>query len=198
MDMEYVINHAAVEILSNTHLFYSFNDHFTGSTLALAADTAGQEQQQLAQAQDEERQDVTTTNVVHNEQQSSQQQLQHEHQHQAREQPPNAQQDAAVPTSKRPITSKTISFKSKSSKKKKCSISQCTKQAKVGGLCMKHGGKVKYRFCNAAHCSNVTQKGGYCKRHFNILVEGVGASTSGEGGSNKKRRLSEATEGRRE
>eukprot|EP00985_Skeletonema_marinoi_P028384 scaffold24737_cov80-Skeletonema_marinoi.AAC.3 len=85
-----------------------------------------------------------------------------------------------------------------SSKKKKCSISQCTKQAKVGGLCMKHGGKVKYRFCNAPHCSNVTQKGGYCKRHFNILIEGVGAS--GEGGSNKKRRLSEAaaTEGRRE
>ena len=65
---------------------------------------------------------------------------------------------------------------------------------------MKHGGKVKYRFCNAAHCSNVTQKGGYCKRHFNILVEGVGgvASASVEGGSNKKRRLSEATEGRRE
>jgi len=63
---------------------------------------------------------------------------------------------------------------------------------------MKHGGKVKYRFCNAPHCSNVTQKGGYCKRHFNILVEGVGAS--GEGGSNKKRRLSEASamEGRRE
>eukprot|EP00985_Skeletonema_marinoi_P014272 scaffold7212_cov91-Skeletonema_marinoi.AAC.1 len=62
---------------------------------------------------------------------------------------------------------------------------------------MKHGGKVKYRFCNAPHCSNVTQKGGYCKRHFNILVEGVGASG---GGSNKKRRLSEAAamEGRRE
>eukprot|EP00984_Skeletonema_dohrnii_P024970 scaffold14122_cov87-Skeletonema_dohrnii-CCMP3373.AAC.1 len=57
---------------------------------------------------------------------------------------------------------------------------------------MKHGGKVKYRFCNAPHCSNVTQKGGYCKRHFNILVEGVGVSTSGESGSNKKRRLSEA------
>jgi len=164
-----------------------------GPNLALA-DTAGQEQQQ---AQDEERQDVITTNVVRNEQQSQQRQLQH----QAREQPPNAPQEA-VPTSttiKRPITSTTtIPFKSQSSKKKKCSISQCTKQAKVGGLCMKHGGKVKYRFCNAPHCSNVTQKGGYCKRHFNILVEGVGAS--GEGGSNKKRRLSEAAamEGRRE
>eukprot|EP00985_Skeletonema_marinoi_P020057 scaffold11740_cov123-Skeletonema_marinoi.AAC.1 len=167
-----------------------------GPNLALA-DTAGQEQQQ--QAQDEERQDViTTTNVVHDEQQSQQ--------HQAREQPPNAQQDV-VPTTTTTIkrlntsnatTTTTIPFKSQSSKKKKCSISQCTKQAKVGGLCMKHGGKVKYRFCNAAHCSNVTQKGGYCKRHFNILVEGVGAS--GEGGSNKKRRLSEASamEGRRE
>eukprot|EP00984_Skeletonema_dohrnii_P004217 scaffold1489_cov73-Skeletonema_dohrnii-CCMP3373.AAC.1 len=138
--------------------------------LALA-DTAGQEQQQ---AQDEERQDVTpTTNVVHSEQQHLQ--------HQAREQPPNAQQEA-VPTTvtatrNRPIKSNaTIPFKSQSSKKKKCSISQCTKQAKVGGLCMKHGGK----------------------RHFNILVEGVGAS--GEGGSNKKRRLSEASamEGRRD
>eukprot|EP00984_Skeletonema_dohrnii_P009046 scaffold3398_cov84-Skeletonema_dohrnii-CCMP3373.AAC.1 len=147
-----------------------------GPALALA-DTAGHEQQQ---AQDEERQDVTTTtNVVHDEQQSQQQR---QLQHQAREQPPNAQKDAAVPTSttsKRPITSNattTIPFKSQSSKKKKCSISQCTKQAKVGGLCMKHGGK----------------------RHFNILVEGVGAS--GEGGSNKKRRLSEAAsmEGRRE
>jgi len=64
---------------------------------------------------------------------------------------------------------------------------------------MKHGGKVKYRFCNAPHCSNVTQKGGYCKRHFNILVEGVGGGTSASGeGSNKKRRLSEAMEGRRE
>ena len=46
-------------------------------------------------------------------------------------------------------------------------MSQCSKQAKVGGLCMKHGGKVKYRFCNASECSNITQKGGYCKRHYN-------------------------------
>eukprot|EP00984_Skeletonema_dohrnii_P017541 scaffold8007_cov78-Skeletonema_dohrnii-CCMP3373.AAC.5 len=111
-----------------------------GPNLALAG-TAGQEQQL---AQDEERQDVITSSVVHDEQQSQQRQLQH----QAREQPPNAQQDAAVPTtataptSKRPITTTTtIPFKSQSSKKKKCSISQCTKQAKVGGLCMKHGGK---------------------------------------------------------
>ena len=65
------------------------------------------------------------------------------------------------------------------SRKKKCSVQTCTKQAKVGGLCMKHGGKVKYRFCNAPNCGNVTQKGGYCKRHFNDLV------------GNKKRKLSE-------
>ena len=194
----YVMLSIMLSRFSLIRLFCTLNDHFTGPNLNLAlADTAGQEQQQ---AQDEERQDVMTTNVVHDEQQSQQRQLQH----QAREQPPNAQQQsvpttATAATIKRPITSNTtIPFKSQSSKKKKCSISQCTKQAKVGGLCMKHGGKVKYRFCNAPHCSNVTQKGGYCKRHFNILVEGVGAS--GEGGSNKKRRLSEAAamEGRRE
>ena len=49
--------------------------------------------------------------------------------------------------------------KSSSSRKKKCSMPECTKQAKVGGLCMKHGGRVKYRFCHAMGCNNVTQKG---------------------------------------
>lgn len=149
-------------------------------------------QQHQGQAQQEERQDVTASNVVRDEQP-------HQQPHQVREQPPNETQDTVVvalttTTSKRPIKSKSSS----SSRKKKCSIAQCTKQAKVGGLCMKHGGKVKYRFCNAPNCSNVTQKGGYCKRHFNILVEGVEASASGEGGGNKRRRLSGTAEGRSE
>ena len=111
---------------------------------------------------------------------------------QARDQPQDDHQDAAAPPPVRLMSDGTPACKSSSSRKKKCSMPQCTKQAKVGGLCMKHGGKVKYRFCNAIGCNNVTQKGGYCKRHYNDFGAAGGAAakaTAGDDGSNKKMRL---------
>ena len=80
-----------------------------------------------------------------------------------------------IPSPPRMMSDGTPPCKSSSQRKKKCSMPECTKQAKVGGLCMKHGGKVKYRFCHAMGCSNVTQKGGYCKRHYNDFCASAAA-----------------------
>ena len=123
-------------------------------------------------------------NVVHDEGQSQT----------ARDQPQDDQQDVVVAattttttaatTIPRMMSDGTPPCKSSSQRKKKCSMPECTKQAKVGGLCMKHGGKVKYRFCRAMGCNNVTQKGGYCKRHYNDFCASDAAVDGG-----KKRRV---------
>ena len=205
----FALLYVASAILSSQHslsnkrvIILSMNIYIIGTNSA----TTGQQQQQKETTQEveEERQDVTTTttavNVVHDEQQ--QQQSQKHRVVVLREQPPNDETSSTTQgggggggggvVASLPVTafpSKRPSNKipsNSSSKKKRCSMPECTKQAKVGGLCCRHGGKVKYRFCNAANCSNVTQKGGYCKRHYLQFHQ----ATAG-GGPLKKLRLSE-------
>ena len=45
---------------------------------------------------------------------------------------------------------------------KECSADGCTKQARKGGVCTRHGAK---RQCSREGCMNHAQKGGVCKRH---------------------------------
>jgi hypothetical protein len=44
-----------------------------------------------------------------------------------------------------------------------CSADGCTNAAKKGGVCVKHGAKVKR--CSSDGCTNMVVKGGVCKRH---------------------------------
>jgi sulfur relay (sulfurtransferase) complex TusBCD TusD component (DsrE family) len=48
-------------------------------------------------------------------------------------------------------------------KVKRCNSAGCTNQAKNRGVCMKHGVKVK--LCSTEGCTNQSQKRGVCKRH---------------------------------
>ena len=48
-------------------------------------------------------------------------------------------------------------------KVKRCSSEGCTNQAQKGGVCMRHGAKVK--LCSSEGCTNITKKGGVCMRH---------------------------------
>ena len=47
--------------------------------------------------------------------------------------------------------------------KKPCSIKGCTNRSTVGGVCIKHGAKVKR--CSHDGCNNIAQKRGLCRRH---------------------------------
>jgi len=47
--------------------------------------------------------------------------------------------------------------------RKKCSVDECTKNAQSGGVCMRHGAKVKP--CSHEGCTNIVVKGGVCVRH---------------------------------
>ena len=53
------------------------------------------------------------------------------------------------------------------SKKCECSADGCTNKVVQGGVCKRHGAKVKrYRYeCSADGCTNKAQKGGVCRRH---------------------------------
>ena len=49
-----------------------------------------------------------------------------------------------------------------------CNVENCTNQAKVGGVCMRHGAKVKRKErkkCSAEDCQNIAVRGGVCWRH---------------------------------
>ena len=46
---------------------------------------------------------------------------------------------------------------------KRCSSKGCTNQAQKGGVCIRHGAKVKR--CSSEGCTNYPYKGGVCKRH---------------------------------
>jgi hypothetical protein len=49
---------------------------------------------------------------------------------------------------------------------KRCSHEGCTNKAKGGGVCIRHGAKVKAkRCCIHEGCANIAQKGGVCWRH---------------------------------
>ena len=47
--------------------------------------------------------------------------------------------------------------------RKRCSADGCTNLAKKGGICMKHGAKVKR--CSSEECTNLAVKGGVCIKH---------------------------------
>jgi hypothetical protein len=51
--------------------------------------------------------------------------------------------------------------------KKKCSVEGCTNIIVRGGVCVRHGAKVKKRRyeCSSNGCTNLAQKGGVCRRH---------------------------------
>ena len=46
---------------------------------------------------------------------------------------------------------------------KTCTAVGCTNQAQNGGVCIKHGAKVKV--CSVEGCKNIAKKGGVCIRH---------------------------------
>jgi hypothetical protein len=48
-------------------------------------------------------------------------------------------------------------------KYKRCSREGCSNLAQKGGVCIKHGAKVK--LCSSEGCTNKVQKGGVCRRH---------------------------------
>ena len=50
-------------------------------------------------------------------------------------------------------------------KVKQCSSDGCTNQAQNGGLCIKHGAKWTKKRCSSDGCTNKAVKGGVCKRH---------------------------------
>ena len=52
-----------------------------------------------------------------------------------------------------------------------CSHKGCTNYAKMGGICIRHGGKQTRRICSAKGCTNYVIKAGVCKRHgANLLI----------------------------
>ncbi len=58
--------------------------------------------------------------------------------------------------------------KEKVAKKKyryECSADGCTNQVKQGGVCIRHGAKVKRMECSVDKCTNPVQKGGVCTEH---------------------------------
>jgi hypothetical protein len=50
-------------------------------------------------------------------------------------------------------------------KVKQCSSEGCVQIAQKGGLCRRHGAKIKVKKCIREGCTNNAQKGGVCKRH---------------------------------
>jgi len=48
-------------------------------------------------------------------------------------------------------------------KVKRCSVEDCDNKALKGGVCLKHGAKIKR--CSVEDCNNFVQRGGVCKRH---------------------------------
>ena len=50
-------------------------------------------------------------------------------------------------------------------KMKLCSSEGCANYAKNGGLCIRHGAKVARKLCNREGCSNQAVRGGVCVRH---------------------------------
>lgn len=54
-------------------------------------------------------------------------------------------------------------------RRRKCNVSDCTNQAKSGGICIKHGAKQPERknrkVCAKEECDNIAQKAGVCRAH---------------------------------
>ena len=50
-------------------------------------------------------------------------------------------------------------------KVKRCNSEGCTNQAQKGGVCIKHGAKVEYKRCSSEGCTKYAQKGGVCWKH---------------------------------
>jgi hypothetical protein len=47
--------------------------------------------------------------------------------------------------------------------KKTCSADRCTSQSQIGGVCVRHGAKVKR--CSSVGCTNYAKNGGVCIKH---------------------------------
>jgi methylthioribose-1-phosphate isomerase len=53
----------------------------------------------------------------------------------------------------------------KCTNRKICTADGCTNQSKQGGVCRRHGAKVKCKQCSSDGCTNLAQKGGVCQKH---------------------------------
>ena len=49
-------------------------------------------------------------------------------------------------------------------KVKKCSSEGCTHRVQEGGVCIRHGAKVKIKLCSIEGCTNQANRGGVCRR----------------------------------
>eukprot|EP00984_Skeletonema_dohrnii_P024334 scaffold13442_cov96-Skeletonema_dohrnii-CCMP3373.AAC.3 len=49
--------------------------------------------------------------------------------------------------------------------KRICSANGCTNMVVKGGVCVRHGAKVKRKLCSREGCTNIAIKGGVCTRH---------------------------------
>ena len=49
--------------------------------------------------------------------------------------------------------------------KKKCKIDGCSNFSQIGGICVKHGAKIKRYKCKIDGCSNKSKKSGVCIKH---------------------------------
>ena len=70
---------------------------------------------------------------------------------------------AAAATSKRPRSESEHEKESVKKRSKKCSWEGCTNRVYKGGVCKRHGAKVK--LCSTEGCTNHAKKGGVCVRH---------------------------------
>lgn len=59
--------------------------------------------------------------------------------------------------------------------RRKCNVSDCTNQAKNGGICIKHGAKQPERknrkICAKEECDNIAQKAGVCRAHAERCIK---------------------------
>eukprot|EP00984_Skeletonema_dohrnii_P000300 scaffold96_cov77-Skeletonema_dohrnii-CCMP3373.AAC.5 len=62
---------------------------------------------------------------------------------------------------------------------KMCSAEGCSNQAKKGGVCIRHGAKVKVKRCSSEGCTNQAQNGGVCCRHGASRTPCDGSTTFG-------------------
>ena len=86
-----------------------------------------------------------------------------------KEQRPDSQQKRSAKR-KRESSLETSKGRRKEVTKKKmyryeCSAEGCTNHVVKGGVCNKHGAKVKVKFCSSDGCTNKAYSGGVCNRH---------------------------------
>ena len=58
---------------------------------------------------------------------------------------------------------------------KLCSNEGCTNIVQNGGVCIRHGAKLKRKLCSSDGCTtNIVQKGGVCYRHGAKVKQSAG------------------------